>query len=90
MSHTKSPLRSSSEPIDRLSGDDEALDLGFMTPNATVKYVRKDICSELYTDQGVSIRDQLKFASKHIDVRRHFHVDRLSDDMFKIWCDGWI
>ena len=39
-----------------------------MTPVTTMTYVGQHVISELVMDQGEGIRDQLKFAAKHLPL----------------------
>ena len=45
-----------------------------MTPYVTVIHLGKILSSELYTDQGEGIRDQLKSIAKQLNDTMHFHT----------------
>ena len=56
MSSSQIPSRTSSVPLDRLSGEDEIHDLGFLTPTANGTDVRLTLSLEIDTDEGKGIR----------------------------------
>ena len=70
------PPRSSSVPLDRLSREEETHDLGFITPNCTVKCAGLHFSSKLGTNQGEGIRGQLRFAAKQLADRVNLHTYR--------------
>ena len=52
------PAMSGYVPLERLTGE-ETYDLGNMSPSMTVMHIRQNVSSELDTDQGEGIEDQL-------------------------------
>ena len=76
------PPKSSSVPIDKVSGEDENPNLGFMTPNYTVTYREHTDSSELNTDQGEGIKDKPQFAAEQLNDRICLQTYRFSEDKY--------
>ena len=64
----------SSVPLERLTGEDEKLNLRSLTPSGFVNYVGLNYRSELVTDQGEDARGQQEFATKQLDGRINLNV----------------
>ena len=52
----------------------KTLDVGFMAPDMTVTYTGQNGRSELDTDQGKGIWNQLKFSAEQLNDRVHFYT----------------